>query len=80
MLSGCTPAPQSPAVQLTVNGCPKVTRCRLETSAPRTNDDLRAALDEAGAAWAVCADKVDVIVDCQEKNSDQTAVITPRVE
>ena len=45
-----------------------------------TNGDLLAALDEAEAAWSVCADKVDTIISCQERNSEQTSVLTPRPE
>nr|DAO28049.1 MAG TPA: hypothetical protein [Caudoviricetes sp.] len=37
-------------------------------------------LDETEAAWANCADKVDTIVNCQEKDDEQTAVLTPRPE
>ncbi|HGN8754458.1 TPA: Rz1-like lysis system protein LysC [Enterobacter asburiae] len=33
--------------QLTGNGCPCVTRCRLKSSAPRINGDLNALLDES---------------------------------
>ncbi|MED5740542.1 Rz1-like lysis system protein LysC [Enterobacter hormaechei] len=80
MLSGCAKDQPSPEVQLTVSGCPKVTQCRLERSAPRSNGDLLALLDETEAAWAVCADKVDTIVSCQERDSEQTAVLTQRSE
>ncbi|WP_393948093.1 Rz1-like lysis system protein LysC [Kluyvera intermedia] len=79
-LSGCEIAPRSPEVQLTVNGCPKVTQCRLEKSSARTNGDLLAAADEAEAAWAICADKVDVIIACQERNSEQASILTPRAQ
>ncbi|EPF4548679.1 TPA: Rz1-like lysis system protein LysC [Klebsiella aerogenes] len=79
-LSGCGTARLSPEVQLTVSGCPRVTQCRLERSAPRSNGDLNAALDETEAAWAVCADKVDTIIACQERDSEQTAVLTQRPE
>ncbi|MCV5231363.1 Rz1-like lysis system protein LysC, partial [Escherichia coli] len=48
--------------------------------APRTNGDLNALLDETEAAWAVCADKVDMIIACQERDSEQTAVLTQRPE
>ncbi|WNJ81987.1 Rz1-like lysis system protein LysC [Cedecea neteri] len=79
-LSGCGSVQPSPEVQLTVNGCPKVTQCQLERSAPRSNGGLNAVLDETEAAWAACADKVDTIVACQERNSEQAAVFTPRPE
>ncbi|MDX6022870.1 Rz1-like lysis system protein LysC [Scandinavium sp. V105_16] len=80
MLSGCAKDPPSPEVQLTVSGCPKVTQCRLERSAPRSNGDLLSLLDETEAAWAVCADKVDTIVSCQERDSEQAAVPTRRAK
>ncbi|MCU7783397.1 Rz1-like lysis system protein LysC [Lelliottia amnigena] len=80
ILSGCGSVRPSSEVQLTVNGCTRVTPCSLNRSAPRTNGDLNAMLDETEAAWAVCADKVDTIVACQERNSEQAAVFTPRPE
>ncbi|ENU8764276.1 MULTISPECIES: Rz1-like lysis system protein LysC [Salmonella] len=79
-LSGCGSVRPSPEVQLTVSGCPRVTQCRLERSAPRSNGDLNAVLDETEAAWTVCADKVDTIIACQERDSEQTAVLTQRPE
>ncbi|MFU0853490.1 Rz1-like lysis system protein LysC [Kluyvera cryocrescens] len=79
-LSGCESVPRSPEVQLTVNGCPKVTQCRLEKSSARTNGDLLTAADEAEVAWAICADKVDMIIACQERNSEQASILTPRAQ
>ncbi|MGG7447835.1 Rz1-like lysis system protein LysC [Kosakonia oryzendophytica] len=79
-LSGCANVRPSPEVQLTVSGCPRVTQCRLERSAPRNNGDLNALLDETETAWVRCADKVDTIIACQERNSEQAAVFTPRPE
>nr|WP_279116937.1 Rz1-like lysis system protein LysC [Enterobacter soli] len=79
-LSGCESVRPSPEVPLTVNGCPRVTPCSLNPSAPRSNGDLNAMLDETEAAWAVCADKVDTIVACQERKSEQAAVLTQRPE
>ncbi len=35
--------------------------------APTTNGALRGALETARGAWAMCAAKVDMIVDCQAK-------------
>ncbi|ERK13274.1 hypothetical protein L579_0266 [Pantoea sp. AS-PWVM4] len=35
-------------------------------------------LDETEAAWANCADKVDTIVNCQEKDDEQAAVLAQR--
>lgn len=77
-LSGCGNVRHSPEVQLTVSGCPRVTPCRLDQAAPRTNGDLNALLDETEVAWAVCADKVDMIIACQERNSEQTTIPAPR--
>ncbi|WP_449542785.1 Rz1-like lysis system protein LysC [Enterobacter ludwigii] len=80
ILSGCRTARPSQEVQLTVNGCPKVTQCRLDRSAPRSNGDLNQVLDETESAWATCADKVDTIIACQERDSEQAAVLTQRPE
>ncbi|WP_347086687.1 Rz1-like lysis system protein LysC [Salmonella enterica subsp. enterica serovar Paratyphi B] len=77
-LSGCGNVRRSPEVQLIVSGCPRVTPCRLDQAAPRTNGDLNALLDETEAAWAVCAGKVDMIIACQEQNSEQTTIPAPR--
>ena len=44
-------------------------------SAPRSNGDLNAVLDETEAARAACADKVDTIIACQEQDSEQAAVL-----
>lgn len=77
-LSGCGNVRHSPEVWLTVSGCPRVTPCRLDQATPRTNGDLNALLDETEAAWAVCADKVDMIIACQERNSEQTTIPAPR--
>lgn len=79
-ISGCGTARPSPEVQLTVSGCPKVSQCRLDRSAPRSNGDLNQVLDETEVAWAVCADKVDTIIACQERDSEQAAVLTQRPE
>ncbi|WP_246871292.1 Rz1-like lysis system protein LysC [Pantoea ananatis] len=76
LLSGCASDRPSPEVNLTVSGCPKITRCQLGPSAARTNGDLLALLDETETAWAACADKVDTIVTCQEKDDEQAAVLT----
>ncbi|EFG3867447.1 hypothetical protein BOV71_10015 [Escherichia coli] len=65
-------------MQLTVSGCPRVTPCRLEQAAPRTNGDLNAVLEVTEAAWAVCADKVNMIIACQDRNSEQTTIPASR--
>lgn len=80
LLSGCASDQPSPEVNLTVSGCPKITRCQLDPAAPRSNGDLNALLDETEAAWAACADKVDTIISCQEKDDEQAAVLAKRPE
>ncbi|WP_231566791.1 Rz1-like lysis system protein LysC [Erwinia sp. 9145] len=80
MLSGCAADRPSPEVTLTVTGCPRITRCHLPPSAPQSNGDLLRVLDETEAAWASCADKVDTIVTCQEKDNEQAAILTQRAE
>lgn len=38
--------------------------------APRTNDELRRALDATEAAWGECAARVDMIATCQARGLD----------
>ncbi|HBV1899488.1 hypothetical protein KFB43_13275 [Klebsiella pneumoniae] len=52
----------------------------MDRSAPRSNGDLNQVLDETEAAWAACADKVDTIIACQERDSEQATVLTQRPE
>ncbi|WP_232046598.1 MULTISPECIES: Rz1-like lysis system protein LysC [Dickeya] len=66
-LSGCTSAPPSPALALTVNGCPRITPCRFPASNLQTNGDLGNQLDETEAALAICAEQVDIIIACQNR-------------
>ncbi|MFM0561431.1 Rz1-like lysis system protein LysC [Paraburkholderia sediminicola] len=66
MLCACTAAPRSPEPTTGLQ-CAPVTRCTLPATAPRTNDELRGALDVTEAAWGECAARVDLIVDCQSK-------------
>ncbi|WP_286133175.1 Rz1-like lysis system protein LysC [Tatumella sp. OPLPL6] len=80
MLSACSNDRPSPEVKITVNGCPTITRCQLPKSAPNDNGQLWTALNESEAAWASCADKVDMIVTCQEKMSEQTKTLTPSAQ
>ncbi|WP_318389653.1 Rz1-like lysis system protein LysC [Enterobacter sp.] len=72
-LSGCKNAPQLPEPQVIALTCPKVARCQLPESNPVNNGELRAAKDAAEGAWAQCAARVDMIVDCQEKH-EQTII------
>ncbi|WP_225622284.1 Rz1-like lysis system protein LysC [Musicola keenii] len=69
ILSGCASAPPSPAVTLTVNGCPRLTPCRFPAASPQTNGDLNSQLDDTEAALADCADQVDSIIACQQQAS-----------
>ncbi|MGC2960172.1 Rz1-like lysis system protein LysC [Paraburkholderia graminis] len=65
-LCACTAAPRSQEPTNTLQ-CAPVARCTLPATAPRTNDELRRALDITEAAWGECAARVDLIVDCQSK-------------
>lgn len=38
-------------------------------SHPRTNSDLELDLERTEGAWALCAAKVDIIVDCQSRET-----------
>ncbi|MGS0943712.1 Rz1-like lysis system protein LysC (plasmid) [Pseudomonas luteola] len=66
LLAGCGSVPPSPAPQLIVSGCPVVTRCTLSQSSPTRNGELLGDIETVEHDWAVCAAKVDMIVDCQE--------------
>ncbi|WP_410725616.1 Rz1-like lysis system protein LysC [Citrobacter portucalensis] len=70
----------SPEQQVIVLSCPKVTRCTLRASAPATNGELLMAKARAEADWAVCAARVDMIVDCQEKQDEKARLTTLRAE
>ncbi|CCG88502.1 hypothetical protein EPIR_3139 [Erwinia piriflorinigrans CFBP 5888] len=37
-------------------------------------------LNETEAAWAACADKVDTLINCQERQREQATIITQRAE
>ncbi|MHB9322251.1 Rz1-like lysis system protein LysC [Phytobacter diazotrophicus] len=79
-LSGCTPDRQLSGPTLTFITCPKVTRCVLQASDPATNGELAAAKDQAEKDWALCAAKVDMIVDCQEKTDEQARLTAAGVK
>ncbi|MFC3393643.1 Rz1-like lysis system protein LysC [Brenneria rubrifaciens] len=74
ILSGCGNVPASPAVVLTVNGCPKLTPCRFPASSPQTNGELNNQLDETEAALADCADQVDLTIACQDRADAPTGL------
>ncbi|WOC77634.1 Rz1-like lysis system protein LysC [Stutzerimonas frequens] len=63
LLAACTNVPPSPEPQVTVSGCPVVTRCTLDPSAPASNGELSDDGDYLMAAWGECAAKVDLVVD-----------------
>lgn len=63
LLAACTNVPPSPEPQVTVNGCPVVTRCTLEPAAPASNGELSDDSDYLIGAWGKCAAKVDLVVD-----------------
>ncbi|WJV54474.1 Rz1-like lysis system protein LysC [Pectobacteriaceae bacterium CE90] len=80
ILSGCASIPSSPAVTLTVNGCPSLTPCRFPAASPQTNGELNNQLDETEAALADCADQVDITIACQERAHAETALPTKRID
>ncbi|MCB4794252.1 Rz1-like lysis system protein LysC [Pseudomonas sp. NP21570] len=63
LLAACTNVPPSPEPQITVSGCPVVTRCTLDPAAPVSNGELSDDSDNLMAAWGECAAKVDLVVD-----------------
>lgn len=69
LLAACTNAPPSPEPQVTVSGCPVVTRCTLDPAAPSSNGELSDDTDYLMAAWGECAAKVDTIVDHNERGA-----------
>nr|WP_313552374.1 Rz1-like lysis system protein LysC [Pseudomonas sp.] len=66
LLASCGNVPLSPAPQLIVSGCPVVTRCTLSPTSPTRNGELLEDMETIEHDWAVCAAKVDLIVDQQE--------------
>ncbi|WP_459909270.1 Rz1-like lysis system protein LysC [Caballeronia sp. HLA56] len=66
-LCACQPIPPTPAPQISVQQCQTITPCDLPAMSPRTNGELQDALTTAKGAWATCAAKVDVIVECQAR-------------
>ncbi|MCE9980040.1 Rz1-like lysis system protein LysC [Leclercia adecarboxylata] len=70
VLSGCSDDRPLPGPQVINLSCPKVTRCTLTESNPVSNGDLLVAKEQAEGDWAVCAAKVDMIVDCQEHHHE----------
>ncbi|WP_230413021.1 Rz1-like lysis system protein LysC [Paraburkholderia antibiotica] len=73
ILPACKQAPLLPAPVVSINECQTVTRCKLPATAPTTNGDLNSALTTVKGAWAKCAAVVDMIFDCQQKRSAQSA-------
>ncbi|PKG93650.1 hypothetical protein CXF92_12785 [Pseudomonas sp. Choline-3u-10] len=63
LLAACTNVPPSPEPQVTVSGCPVVTRCTLNPAAPGSNGELSDDSDYLMSAWGECAAKVDLVVD-----------------
>jgi hypothetical protein len=39
----------------------------MPAATPRANGDLLGIIDATRAAWAECAAKLDVVIDCQAK-------------
>lgn len=61
------------------NTCPKLGKCTLPANELSDNQSL---LDEntiLRKAWAFCADQVDMIIECQEKQYEKTPITTPDI-
>ncbi|MFV8800742.1 Rz1-like lysis system protein LysC [Yersinia sp. LJYL362] len=69
-MSGCANAPPSLGLQITVNGCPKVTACLFPAANPQTNGDLNDDIDQLEAALHACAAQVDTVLTCQQGMPD----------
>lgn len=80
LLSGCNSARPLPEVRVITLTCPAVTRCTLPASQPLTHGDLLAAKNTAEDAWAQCASRVDMIVDCQEQQHEKARVSASRTD
>ncbi|WP_233210476.1 Rz1-like lysis system protein LysC [Leclercia sp. LSNIH1] len=77
MLSGCTPAPPSPAPEIIWIGCPRVTSCPVPGNSLLTAGDLAADNRQLEAALASCGLQVEIIKDCQEAHDAETQFATP---
>lgn len=69
LLAACTNVPPSPEPQVTVSGCPVVTRCTLNPASPASNGELSDDADYLMSAWAECAAKVDLVVDHNQRSA-----------
>jgi len=69
LLAACTNVPPSPEPQVTVSGCPVVTRCTLNPAAPADNGELSDDSDYLMSAWGECAAKVDLVVDHNQRSA-----------
>ncbi len=57
-----------------------MSRCTLPATAPTTNGELAHALLTVKGAWALCAARVDMIVDCQTKAQAKIDAETAQAE
>ena len=73
MLSGCTPAPPSPAPEIIWIGCPRVTSCPVPGNSLKTAGDLAADNRHLEAALASCGLQVETIKECQEQHDAETS-------
>ena len=69
LLAACTNVPPSPEPQVIVSGCPVVTRCALNPTAPASNGELSDDSDYLMSAWAECAAKVDLVFDHNHRSA-----------
>ncbi|MEA9389558.1 Rz1-like lysis system protein LysC [Acerihabitans sp. TG2] len=78
-MCGCTSAPRSPAPQIIYVGCPRVSRCPMPGSQPKTNGDLSADIRQLESALATCGLQVDAVKQCQEHHDAQTRATAPGI-
>ena len=73
LLSGCAKDQPLPVPQIIKNGCPAVTACTLTATHPQSNGNLLTDTDTIEADWALCAGKVDMIIEYNEQlENEQT--------
>ncbi|WP_281868296.1 Rz1-like lysis system protein LysC [Pseudomonas sp. BR1R-5] len=65
LLAGCGSVPPSPALTLTVSGCPVVVPCQLPATSPAKNGQLLTDQERTELAWAECAAQVDAVYQHQ---------------
>lgn len=73
LLSGCAKDQPLPALQIIKTGCPAVTACTLTATNPDNNGNLLSDIEAVEADWAMCAGKVDLIIEYNEQHKNEQA-------